>query len=607
MYSHKTVLVSCHIIDSPQAIPLAAAILKTYQPYKDEVEVVLKDFYLDDAPLKAAEVILKCNPDSIGFSMYIWNRDFLVRTAAIIKESNKNITIFAGGAEITASALSLMSDNNFDYLVRGEGELPFVSLLKYFLEKGKNKPDKLLEMSYLNDLELIPSPFLNSNLEPGDWEGLLWELSRGCPYNCSFCSESRGVKGVRYYNEERIKQELILFEEKKVDQVFVLDPTFNINKNRALSIIKLIKENAPNIHFTFEIRAELLDEELAASFAELHCSLQIGLQSSQVDVLKNVNRSFNPKLFSEKIGLLNKYGAVFGLDLIYGLPGDTITGFMNSLDYALYQIPNHLDIFRLSIFPGTVLFDQAEQFNLKFRNRVPYSVISSPEYSSIDLDKSEKIAGAVDIFYNKGKSAGWLLSVVDILGIVPSEFFIKFSSFLINNSAEKNTFKLQYKFLDHIFKQTNKTDYLSVALDLCKFHYLYSEALYSVVDLDKDQKKETNLVNTIFVRSTALKTGVFSFDVNFYAEQGMIDIKSFIKSNDSEESYALIFNNGFEIETVAIEKYLFEVVEKMTEEYSLSKILQQLNIEYADVEEFIGFLIELKLIVPESSGTIVSK
>ncbi|MEA1910768.1 MAG: cobalamin-dependent protein, partial [Spirochaetota bacterium] len=145
MYLHKTVLVSCHIIHSPQAIPLAAAILKTYQPYKKEVEVILKDFYLNDTPLKAAESILKCNPDSIGFSMYIWNRDFLAKTAAIVKETNNNIIIYAGGAEITASALSLIDDNNFDYLVRGEGELPFVLLLKYLLGKDNVKPDKLLK------------------------------------------------------------------------------------------------------------------------------------------------------------------------------------------------------------------------------------------------------------------------------------------------------------------------------------------------------------------------------------------------------------------------------------------------------------------------------
>ncbi|MCD6397908.1 MAG: DUF4080 domain-containing protein, partial [Spirochaetaceae bacterium] len=443
MFQHKTVLASCHIIDSPQAIPLAAAILKTYQPYKKEVEVVLKNFYLNDSPLKAAETILECNPDSIGFSMYIWNRIFFEKTAKLVKEKNKNIIIYAGGADITASALSLMGNENFDYLIRGEGELPFVHLLRYLIGMDNSKPDKLLKMDYPDNLELIPSPFLSSNLNPDNWDGLLWELSRGCLFNCSFCAESRGVKGVRYYSEERIKQELIFFEEHKVEQIFVLDPTFNIYKNRALKIIALIKKYAPLIHFTFEIRAELLDKELAKGFSKLNCSLQIGLQSSRVDVLKNVNRTLNPKQFSEKIALLNKYGAVFGLDLIYGLPGDNLGGFLESLNYALYQIPNHLDIFRLSVFPGTALFEQAEGFNLTYEKNAPYSVISSPEYSESDLKKSEKIAQAVDIFYNKGRAAGWLLSVSDILDISPSIFFIEFSTFLTDHHTVDNPYKLQ--------------------------------------------------------------------------------------------------------------------------------------------------------------------
>jgi len=62
MHSYKTVLVSCHIVDLPQAVPLAASILKSYQPYKREVEVILEDFYLNKTPFKTAEIILRQNP-----------------------------------------------------------------------------------------------------------------------------------------------------------------------------------------------------------------------------------------------------------------------------------------------------------------------------------------------------------------------------------------------------------------------------------------------------------------------------------------------------------------------------------------------------------------
>jgi len=598
MFRHKTVLASCHIIDSPQAIPLAAAILKTYQPYKKEVEVVLKNFYLNDSPLKAAETILESNPDSIGFSLYIWNRDFFEKTAKIVKEKNKNIIIYAGGADITASAPSLMGNKNFDYLIRGEGELPFVHLLRYLIGMDNSKPDKLLKMAYLDNLELIPSPFLSSNLNPDNWDGLLWELSRGCPFNCSFCSESRGVKGVRYYSEERIKQELIFFEEHKVEQIFVLDPTFNIDKNRALKIIALIKKHAPLIHFTFEIRAELLDKELAKGFSKLNCSLQIGLQSSRINVLKNVNRSLNPKQFSEKIGLLNKYGAVFGLDLIYGLPGDNLSGFLESLNYALYQIPNHLDIFRLSVFPGTALFEQAEGFNLTYEKKAPYSVISSPEYSESDLKKSEKIAQAVDIFYNKGRAAGWLLSVSDILDISPSIFFIEFSTFLTNHHTVDNPYKLQYQFLGNIFEQQDKTNYLPAALDLCKFHYLYSEALYAESDLKVNTKVQKIDYQKKYRKTSLLQFDTFNYDVNYYAANGIIDIKHLIKYNKREESFALIFFNGYQIETLSVEKQYYRIIEKLNGNKTLANILTSVKIKEGNAKEFISFLLELNLIIP---------
>ena len=326
--------------------------------------------------------------------------------------------------------------------------------------------------------------------------------------------------------------------------------------------------------------------------------MQIGLQSSQVDVLKNVNRSLNTKQFSEKINLLNKYGAVFGLDLIYGLPGDTLDGFLDSLDYALYQIPNHLDVFRLSIFPGTVLFERAEHFNLKFKKEVPYSVISSPEYSEQELSESETIADAVDIFYNKGKSAPWFLSVVDVLNIRPAKFFSEFSTFLINNPALKNPYNLQYKFLVYIFDKNNKTEYLSIALDICKFHNIYSEALYSNVELNNRKNNGAFSLNERFIRNPNLKTEVFSYDINLIAEQGMINIKNFVKNYSSEESYAIIFNNGFEVETISIEKYLYNVIEKFTGEYSIDEIIKLLNIEFDEIEEFISFLFEMKLIAP---------
>lgn len=602
---HKTILVSCHIQDSPQAIPLAASILKSYISDLSNISVNLLDFYINQTPEEASAKIIEEKPHSVGFSIYIWNRHFFEKTAALIKKHNQAILIYAGGADVTASAEKISENVNFDYLIQGEGELPFEKLMKRLsLHESLSNIDnkcEILEREHIVDLNTIPSPFLKGVLDVSEWDGVLWELSRGCPYKCAFCAESRGVGGVRYFNEERIVKELQLFEEKKVEQIFVLDPTFNIDKKRALKILSLIGKYAPYIHFTFEIRAELLDEEMAQMFADVHCSLQIGLQSADKKVLKKVNRTLDKQLFSRKISLLNQSGAVFGLDLIFGLPGDTYQGFLSSLDYALMLIPNHLDVFRLSVFPGTELYDNAESLEINFLNTAPYTVNSIPGYDSDDLEKSQHIANAVNLFYNKGRSAPWLLSITDILNISPSLFFSEFSNFL--QETQKNdspVFEIQQSFLKDIFKKYDIENFLPIALDLSQFHHLYSEALNGEPDFNSETPQKFTGTDTIYKQSPLLKIGIFSYDVTTYSEMGMIEIDSFSRNNFSEKSYGVIFNNGYEILTMGVEKHLYNFIEEIDGIKSIEEILIIINKEVDEIRDFIDFLVESALFIAVS-------
>ena len=145
---------------------------------------------------------------------------------------------------------------------------------------------------------------------------------------------------------------------------------------------ELIRQKAPNTFFHFECRAELLNPELVAAFSRISCSLQIGLQSARPEVLKLVARSINRKEFAGKIALLNNAGIIFGFDLIYGLPGDNLAGFKESIDYALSLYPNSLEIFRLSVLPGTTLFDQRQELGLVSPTEPPYLVESTPQFSA---------------------------------------------------------------------------------------------------------------------------------------------------------------------------------------------------------------------------------
>ncbi len=460
----KVLLATVHLDNSPQAFPLAAAVLASNIPSFAQGEIM--DLYLGQSVKTSTGKILESDPDVVGFSVYLWNIKKVLALAEELLSLQPDLRIIAGGPEVTADYRIFQKTGFFDTLFTGEGEVNLSAYLE-MLKKGEDPPDLFTQTSPLNVSASI-SPFLAKTINPSAYDGILWELSRGCIFNCSFCFESRGIKKVRSFPLERIERELKLFTEVGVPQVFVLDPTFNLDRERAKTVLRLIKQTAPGIHFTFEIRSEFLDRETAELFSHISCSIQIGLQSADNRVLKNVSRSFDRDDFHDKILMLHEEGAVYGFDLIYGLPTDTYEGFCRSLDYALSLRPNHLDIFPLAVLKGTDLYDQAENFKLNWRKEEPYTVHSTPDFPAEAMEKARKLAEACDIFYNRGEAVPWFYMVLELLEIKPSVFLEAFAGFLHSNtpSGLLETAELQIKFIGELFAEYGRERESKAAADI---------------------------------------------------------------------------------------------------------------------------------------------
>ena len=445
----KLLLLSAALEDSTMSFPLASrllqALLKTrFSP--DRLEVETLDLTLDtpweENLRRVKEALSRFRPGLAGFSVYLWNRRFMADLAGAVHEGFPEIRLIAGGPEATANPEALRRGGPFDYLVLGEGEETLPALLEA-LEKGNIAPDipgvwipgdtAPPAPAYTADPGAFPSPFLTMKEKWETYPGLLWETSRGCPFKCTFCYESRGSGKVRPFPLERIEKELALLAERGVDQVFLLDPAFNTDKKRALAILKAMARIAPDIHYTFEITAEQLTAEVADAFAVLEVSLQMGLQSSRPEILKSLNRRLDPEKFRRKCALLSERGIPFGVDLIYGLPGDSLEGFQKSLDYALDLDPAALDIFPLAILPGTVLGMQAAEGRfpgLTYRTEAPYTVITTPEFPAVDLALAEKLTAGVDEFFNKGRASTWYRRIAALVDLKPAVLMAGYSTWL---------------------------------------------------------------------------------------------------------------------------------------------------------------------------------
>lgn len=399
---------------SPQALPLGAACCASAVKHnlltKDICKVQLFPFCKEDNEFKkhsqtedsAAQYIaaklLELSPKIVAFSVYVWNRIILEKAASILRQ--KDILTIAGGPEITAHPEVFTS---FDSVITGEGEHKVPAVIYKLLKGGQTFSDSESQQGQSQDTNLddLQSPYLDGTLDPSLYEGALWELARGCPFKCSYCYESKGGKTVRLFPMERIEKELDLFAKKKIPQVFVLDPTYNANKKRALDLLNLIAKKTPDTFYYFEARAEFLDRQMAQAFTKIPCALQIGLQTADEQVARLVNRPFNRKIFQKNIGFLNEAGVVFGLDVIYGLPGDSLRGYKNSIDFAINLYPNNLELFCLSVLPGTDLYDRANELHLNYETEPPYHIINTDRFSKADIETASHIATACSFFITK--------------------------------------------------------------------------------------------------------------------------------------------------------------------------------------------------------------
>ncbi len=472
-----------HIRPSTRSVPLASASLAAAlrADSGDDVSVSVADLYLEQPVAEQLAAVLSDAPDLLGLSIYLWNRRESLALAEMVHSSRPETVIVVGGPEVSADPGSFAEAGFIDHIVTGEGERAICSLVGRIIEPNAQHPGRVIHAE-LPDLKGLPSPYLTGILDPGQYEGIIWELSRGCPFNCAFCYEARGESRIRRYEEGRIRAELELFRESGTGELFILDPTFNYHRRQAVALLDLFIETAPDIHYSMEIRAEYIDDELADRFAKLNCTLQIGLQSIHPEVLRRINRTYDAEQFRDNVYRLHSRGVVYGFDLIYGLPGDSLEGFLESLDAALLLVPNHVDIFPLALLLGTELSERAAEYGLNCDRDNDWIVTGTPEFPPEDLVEAERIAAVADRFYNQGKAVSWFDILLESLHLPPSEFF----QLALSVSAEAaNPLLYQLQVITTVCRNQHTEEIIPVAVSLARYFWI-------VNNLDTGEHCRTN-------------------------------------------------------------------------------------------------------------------
>lgn len=497
----QTTLVACCYESGNFNYPLGALSVQASLNARGHA-AALENYTLSDDPVRAAT---KTTGKIVGCSVYLWNRQWFDLFAKTLKERNPSVILFAGGAEVTANPSSFPF-GLWDFIVVGEGEEAVPRAVEE-MEQGKTvKPGdgivtkgSAITASCPEELSSLPSVLLSHAADKllKTCPTVLWELTRGCPFHCGFCFESHGVRTVRHYPFERIAEELDYLLSHKVKDIFILDPTFNMDKERTKSILRLLVSKAQGVHFTFENRAELLDDEIISLFSQLDCSLQIGMQSANPKTLALVGRNAKQEQFEKNVKSLAKKNITFGLDLIIGLPEDTLTSFEHSLDTAISLRPSNIDIFLLSLLPGTMLCEKAEELHLIGDKENPYLVRKTAAMDEKDIKDALRLKKACDLFYTKGQSYMWFSVLTDAVGAKPHRLLSLFADYLDATGEERDIYEMQDDFVRKLLKQLGKKNLLPALTSYMELYqgiaFLLETGESPVIDLAYDPNELCDL------------------------------------------------------------------------------------------------------------------
>lgn len=379
-------------------------------------------------------------PDVVCFCCYIWNITTVLRLAERIKAEMPSVTIVLGGPEVSYNAAAVLKYSFVDYVLSGEGEYPLARLLDALSTGGDGvglpgvccrKAQGLhLAEPYVSDA-VPPSPYVPEYFDSLGGRLAYLETSRGCPFSCAFCLSGRCGK-VRYYPEERARNELLLLANSGTSTVKLVDRTFNADRARALRLWRFIVENygtriPENVCFHFEIAGDLLDEEALTVFAEAPVGLfqlEIGLQSFKPETLAAVcRRTDTDRLVTNIRHLLACDNVTVHLDLIAGLPEEDLAACFDSFRTAYRLRPHQLQLGFLKRLHGSPLAEQPERYPGEFAVEPPYEVRCTPWLTAADLRLLHTVEEAFDRVYNSGRFCRTLTYLTDEVGLDPVVLF----------------------------------------------------------------------------------------------------------------------------------------------------------------------------------------
>ncbi len=356
------------------------------------------------------DFIREFQPDVVGITANTPQVKQAWRTAKQIKEV-ADVPVIVGGPHPSVVSENLDFESverpYVDMVVRGEGEAAWIEISERIEEFKRDQSDAsvaamfdpakklwndLLGVSYqtsdgqvhrnldstpIADLDSLPWPAYNlfnmekyTNLQPAtdsvDGSRSFSILtSRGCPYRCTFCSQSiMPIKWRARTPESVIEEWRHLVRGLGAEEIGVLDDSANIRRDRLQRIADMLIEQELN-HvpwiFVNGIRANLAEKSLMAKLKQAGLKrTAFGVETGNAEILKAIDKNIDHDTIRKAFKACKEVGLETIGFFIIGLPGETRQTMQDTINFAIELDPLIANFSMMTPYPGTTVYAQVK-------------------------------------------------------------------------------------------------------------------------------------------------------------------------------------------------------------------------------------------------------
>lgn len=400
-----------------------------YVANKDKFDISFKEFTIKEHLDEVVNQLLETDCDVIGLGVYIWNVNQTKELIDRLKALKPNLIIVLGGPEVMYDPEFFLESWNINYVISGEGEFVLGELLSE-LEIGNRVVEirgvssqghisKAVVQADLEKLSALDSPYALPEDQAELKNRLVYfETSRGCPYSCQYCLSSL-EKGVRYFPQSHIFDNLTYLIDSGAKQLKFLDRTFNLNKAHTFAVFDfLISNHRANLVCQFEVYADLLNDEmidyLNTNLPPKYFRFEIGIQSTYEPTNLIVKRKQNFPLLASNIQKLMDGGKIdLHLDLIAGLPLETFPRFVKSFNDVFVLRGKEVQLGFLKMLRGTNLRRDANKYGYVYDDAAPYEIKLNADINPTELSRIHDAEHALEKYWNSGRFSQTINHLID--------------------------------------------------------------------------------------------------------------------------------------------------------------------------------------------------